>query len=380
MSYLMDIPIEIYKKILLELDPNSLININKINFYTRTICDNNFFYEYITKTYDSNSFGLVNWTNIFNSSIINDNIISKFTTDKGIINDYPINSSMHTFIEKYGIINSYTLREFITDKEILNEYIISTFITDNGTINTWKGIFNRLNNKRTIPFKICAIKVVDEFDSEIIKTINTNLDIYFMDTYLTILERLEKILYDNFIDPSHYKFRLHLKGGGQIECGSYFKHNIYGERLLLEPRINYGRHWVYININNLIGTTNIDCYDICYDIWEDGSLFDSIDFIRISYPEANNEKLPSETNNNVDDESLSETNNNVDDELLSETNNNDDELPSETNNNVNDELLSSLTESYKNVYSDNIKDKSLFSSIKSCKLSHYFNPKKFFNF
>ena len=70
--YLKSIPKETYQKVLFLLSPKDLLQICDTDKYVQTICDDNFYREYIQRNYDPLFFGFDNWNNtIFDNEIFN---------------------------------------------------------------------------------------------------------------------------------------------------------------------------------------------------------------------------------------------------------------------------------------------------------------------
>ena len=148
-SYFTMIPVEMYKKILFKLNPQSLINICETDVYAKNICNKKFFQEYIMKNYGPKILELPNWKSI-----------SKRLNEKKTLSS-----------EIFNII------EDSEDSEDSEEY-----------------------------------DEIDSFDQQeeiFIKDIS--FDIYFMDTGLTILERVNTLLQNEGIESYFYGIEFFFK-------------------------------------------------------------------------------------------------------------------------------------------------------------------------
>ena len=103
MNILEDLPIEIYKKILFNLDPNSLFKIIQIDTFTnKLLSDDNFYRDYLINNYDCHYYGFENW-NLSNIQTENFNKWKNFV--KFIFNGIEIplyvNFPSSSFSERY---------------------------------------------------------------------------------------------------------------------------------------------------------------------------------------------------------------------------------------------------------------------------------------
>ena len=238
-NYFVNLPIDMYKKILFKLDPQSLINICKTDSYARNVCNDKFYYEYIIKNYDPDLFNLLDWNNVFdNSSMIHD------------------------------------------------------IITDYGKIRNWKGIFESLNEKKILLGRIVTIeetpKIVpqdynwmiissdeeseDEWsfthkkseDEIFIK--NIRIDIYFDDTVSTLLERINNLLQKESIKDDLYRIELLLPGDDPIQIYSS------DEPINREIKISWNGDLVYITIYHIIGIVEVNGNSL-FDLIKSAKIF-----------------------------------------------------------------------------------------------------------
>ena len=78
-NYSKGVPLEIYKKVLLHLDPEDLKILCLTDKYTQSICkDNYFYYQYINFNYDPYEYGYASWE-------YNKDILNKLSSDRIVV-------------------------------------------------------------------------------------------------------------------------------------------------------------------------------------------------------------------------------------------------------------------------------------------------------